>query len=163
MFHIALVRIDQRDLGGPNCLTRAGTPRACYNGQSCPRRSHDEDRVGRLIRFPSLLLWLIMSLSESMARPRYVLLDFAFCTVISIHLISRRILMTLTLLQASVEYTRQSLELIASAVGILQRCIGLLTIYNIPPHSRFQLRKVLQLDHLFLLEEEGGQAEDDHP
>ncbi|GMP79561.1 hypothetical protein CsSME_00035049 [Camellia sinensis var. sinensis] len=26
MFHIALVRIDQRDLGGPNCLTRAGTP-----------------------------------------------------------------------------------------------------------------------------------------
>ena len=31
MFHIALVRLDQRDLGSPNCLTRAGTPRVCYS------------------------------------------------------------------------------------------------------------------------------------
>ena len=51
---------------------------------------------------------------------------------ISFLLIFRRILMLLTLLQASVEYTRQSLELTASVMRILQRSIDLLTIYGIP-------------------------------
>ena len=76
-----------------------------------------------------------MSSSESMARPRYVLSHFAFCIVISIHLISRRILMTSTLLQAFIEYIRQSLELTASVMGMLQRSIDLLTIYGIPVSS----------------------------
>lgn len=41
------------------------------------------------------------------------------CHFISFRLIFRRILMLLTLLQASSEYTRQSLELTASMMGML--------------------------------------------
>ncbi|GMP77497.1 hypothetical protein CsSME_00033759 [Camellia sinensis var. sinensis] len=47
-------------------------------------------------------------------------------------LISRRLLMTSTLLQASIEYTGQALELKASVMGMLQRSTDLLGIYGIP-------------------------------
>ena len=39
--------------------------------------------------------------------------------------------MLLTVLQASSEYTRQSLELTASVMGMLQLCLDLLSIYSI--------------------------------
>ena len=40
--------------------------------------------------------------------------------------------MFLTLLQASSEYTRQSLKLTASLMGMLQQSLDLLAIYSIP-------------------------------
>ena len=43
--------------------------------------------------------------------------------------------MLLTLLQASSEYTRQSLELTASVMGMLQQSLDLLAIYSIPVYS----------------------------
>ena len=39
--------------------------------------------------------------------------------------------MTSTLLQASIEYTRQALELTALVMGMLQRSMDLLSIYSI--------------------------------
>lgn len=67
------------------------------------------------------------------------MLYFTFCTFISFQLISRRLLITSTLLQASIEYTRQALELSASVMRILQRSMDLLSIYGIPVSS-FKLR-----------------------
>lgn len=54
------------------------------------------------------------------------------CHFILFFLIFRKILILLTLLQASSKYTRQSLELNASMMGILQRSFDLLAIYSIP-------------------------------
>mgnify|MGYP003703362931 CR=1 FL=1 len=54
------------------------------------------------------------------------------CHFISFRLIFRRILMLLTLLQASSEYTRQSLKLTASVMGMFQQSLDLVAIYGIP-------------------------------
>ena len=79
-----------------------------------------------------------MSSSEFEARPQYMLY-FTFCTFISFQLIFRRLLITSTLLQASIECTGQALELSASVIGMLRRSMDLLSIYGILVSS-FNLR-----------------------
>ena len=59
----------------------------------------------------------------------HLALSFHF---ISFLLIFCKILTHLILLQASSEYTRQSLELTASMMGMLQQGLDLLSIYGIP-------------------------------
>ena len=51
---------------------------------------------------------------------------------ILVYLIFHRILMHLVLLQASFEYTRQSLAMNASMMGMLQRTLDLLALCSIP-------------------------------
>ena len=60
----------------------------------------------------------------------YFILHLAY--FISVYLIFRRTLMYLILLQASSEYTRQSVELNASMTGMLRRTFDLLALYSIP-------------------------------
>lgn len=64
--------------------------------------------------------------------PPVCIIAFLYSHFISVYLKFHRILMHLILLQASSEYTLQSLEMNASMMGMLQRTFDLLALYSIP-------------------------------